>query len=135
MSADDIELFEEELNSSEQEEQQERVAIAEEEYDPEKPEELVPTAERDADSEDELDGEAESLGSQDSVDEDDEEDEEDDSIVSDKIEYACKDHKFCIGFSSEVDTMLLKVLKPRTEGAKERQAAIAEVLCDHYCKE
>jgi hypothetical protein len=127
-------LSQESLNSSEQEEQEQKVAIAEEEFDPSRPEDLKPALEAIEDEEDELESGAEELGSQDSTDESDDADKTDDSIVCDEVTYKCQDHEFCISYAKEVDEFLLRTLKAVTESARERRAALVEVLCDHYSK-
>jgi hypothetical protein len=134
--SDDECLSLEELNESEQEENAERVAAAEEEYDPSKPDELETAGEAAEADEQEQEADAIELGSQDSAAAADEDSEEtDDSIVNDEIEHACQDHDFCVSYALEVDAFLLRTLLATTENAKERQAAIAELLCDHFSKQ
>lgn len=125
----------EKLNSSEEAENAERVAQAEEEYDPERPAELATAGELAETDEQEAEATAIELGSQDSADKSDDGSESDDSIVCDEIEYFCKDHSLCVSYAAEVDAFLLKTLKAKTLEAKERQAALAEVLCDHFSRE
>lgn len=132
MSEDEIELFEEELGASEQEEEQERVAVAEEEYDPEKPEDLKTTFEKAAEQEEELEREAEDLGAEDSTSETHDSDEEDDSIVNDEIEPICKNHSKCIEVAKQVDEFVCARMQVRTEKPGTRRAFLAEVICDHY---
>lgn len=135
LSSDEILILSQEsLNSSEQEEEQQKLAIAEEEFDPSRPEDLTTAAEKAEASEDELEAGAEELGSEDSSDESDDADKTDDSIVDDEVRYACEDHDFCKEYAKEVDEFLLRTLKARTESARERKAALTEVLCDHYSK-
>lgn len=125
----------ESLNASEEEEELEKIAVAEEEFDPEQPEDLQCEAEKAEVEEDEAEACARDLGSQDSTDESDDADKTDDSIVNDEIEYECPDHTFCVEYAKEVDAFLLKTLNPVSESKRERCAALAEVLCDHYRKQ
>ena len=124
----------ESLNVSEQEEELEKIAEAEEEFDPEMPE-LETLADKARDEEDEAEADARDLGSEDSTSESDDADKSDDSIVNDEIEYECPDHTFCVEYAQEVDAFLLRTLKPISESKRERCAALAEVLCDHYRKQ
>ena len=124
----------ESLNVSEQEEELEKIAEAEEEFDPEMPE-LETFADKARDEEDEAEADARDLGSEDSTSESDDADKSDDSIVNDEIEYECPDHTFCVEYAQEVDAFLLRTLKPVSESKRERCAALAEVLCDHYRKQ
>ena len=124
----------EKLNESEEIELAEKVAEAEEEYDPDMPE-LETVAEKAAAEEDAAEQGAIELGSQDSADKSDEgSEEEDDSIVNDEIEYD-HDHDACLSYAKEVDAFLLRTLKPRTLSDAERQAAVADLLCEHFCRE
>lgn len=110
------------------------MAEAEEEFNPEQPEDLT-TAFAKAEAEEEAaEAEAVDLGAESETDESDDQDESDDSIVCDEIEYTCKDHNVCVKMAKTLDEQLLSILalKARTVSAKQRQAAIAEVLCDHY---
>lgn len=124
----------ESLNVSEQEEELEKIAEAEEEFDPEMPE-LETLADKARHEEDEAEADARDLGSEDSTSESDDADKSDDSIVNDEIEYECPDHTFCVEYAQEVDAFLLRTLKPVSETKRERCAALAEVLCDHYRKQ
>lgn len=124
----------ESLNSSEQEEEQQKLEIAEEEFDPSRPEDLATAVEKAEAEEEELEAGAEELGSEDSSGESDDEDKTDDSIVCDEVLYKCEDHEFCKEYAKEVDEFLLQTLKARTESSRERRAALTEVLCDHYSK-
>lgn len=124
----------ESLNVSEQEEELEKIAEAEEEFDPDMPE-LETLADKARDEEDEAEACARDLGSQDSTSKSDDADKSDDSIVNDEIEYECPDHTFCVEYAQEVDAFLLRTLKPVSESKRERCAALAEVLCDHYRKQ
>lgn len=124
-------LTQENLTLSEQEEADERVQLAEEPFDPEKPADLLTEVEkRDAiansdenatdvivTEEDSRDGESES----------------DDSIVNDEIEYSALEHEKMTAFAIAVDEFLLLTLDPKSASKRERRAAICEVLCDHYC--
>lgn len=123
----------ESLNESEMEEELQKQAEAEEEFDPENPE-LETLAEKAAAEEEAAEATAVDLGAESETGESDDQEESDDSIVCDEIEYTCKDHSVCVKVAKQVDESLLAVfaLKPRSEKAKVRQAAIAEVLCDHY---
>lgn len=134
---DEVILIEsqESLNLSEQEEAQQKLADAEEEFDPEQPEDLRAAGEKAESEEDEAEADARDLGSQDSTDESDDADKTDDSIVNDEIEYECPDHTFCVEYAQEVDAFLLRTLKALSESKRERCAALAEVLCDHYRKQ
>lgn len=124
----------ESLNVSEQEEELEKIAEAEEEFDPEMPE-LETLADKARDEEDEAEADARDLGSEDSTSESDDADKSDDSIVNDEIEYECPDHTFCVEYAQEVDAFLLRTLKTVSESKRERCAALAEILCDHYRKQ
>jgi hypothetical protein len=105
-----------------------------EEFDSDMPE-LETLADKARDEEDEAEACARDLGSQDSTSESDDADKSDDSIVNDVIEYECPDHTFCVEYAQEVDAFLLRTLKPVSESKRERCAALAEVLCDHYRKQ
>lgn len=124
----------ESLNESEIEEELQKVAEAEEEFDPKQPEDLTTVFQKAEAEEEDAERDAEDLGAESQTDESDDQDESDDSIVCDEIEYTCKDHNVCVKMAKTLDEQLLSVLslKARTSSAKQRQAAIAEVLCDHY---
>ena len=123
------------LCDSEKEEELQKLADAEEEYDIAEPENLTTAVAAAEADEADAEGEAEELGSQDSSDESDDADKTDDSIVNDEIVYNCEDHDFCVSFAKEVDEFFLRTLVSSGTGKKERCAAIAEVLCDHYRKQ
>ena len=129
LKSGEAELVAELLNESEEEELQAKIDDAEEPFDPEQPADLATTADKQAAAEDE-EGDGESINSENCTESGDEE-ESDDSIVNDKVEYLCKDHEFCVAYAKEVDAFLLRTLSART-GGRERQAALAEVLCDHF---
>lgn len=131
MSQSGDELEEEKLNSSEEEELQRKQDAAEEPFDPEKPHDLVPTTEQCLESEDEDEEGAVDINAESDRSSEDE-DESDDSIVCDVVESQCSDHEFFIEFSKKVDEYLLSVLISSGTQGKERRAAIAELLCDHY---
>jgi hypothetical protein len=120
------------LNSSEEEELAEKEAIVEEEFDPEHPEDLLAEPEKQ-----ELEDEEQEEGAEDikSDEADSRDDEEDDSIVcpDDQVEMECSEHGFCVEYAKEVDAFLLRTLHAKT-GPRERRAAIAEVLCDHFSR-
>lgn len=89
-----------------------------EEYDPENPEDLS-TKTAKADAEEDPSG--------------DEDEDEDDSIVNDEIEYTCADHAHCVSLAEKVDAFLLESCSALC-GRKERQVAIAEMICDNFTK-
>lgn len=138
MSQDNVELVSEnesleaeELSPSEEEELEQKRIEAEEPFNPEEPADLTTEAAKREESEDEQEAGAVDLNSENCASESSQSDETDDSIVCDEIEYQCKDHKKCVAYAAEVDSFLLRTLSSST-GKKERQAALAEVLCDHY---
>lgn len=131
LKSGEVELVAELLNESEEEELQAKIDDAEEPFDPEQPTDLATAGDKLADAEDE-EGSGESINSQNCAESGDE-DESDDSIVNDKIEYACKDHEFCVSYAKEVDAFLLRTLSAKT-GGRERRAALAEVLCDNFAR-
>jgi hypothetical protein len=139
MSQDEVEILSEsgeeleaeKLSPSEEEELEEKRAADEEEFDPTKPADLTTEADKRVESEDEQEAGAEDINSENCESESGDSDESDDSIVCDEIESACPDHKKCVAYAAEVDAFLLRTLLSAT-GKKERQAALAEVLCDHY---
>ncbi len=140
MSQDEVEILsegeeleQEKLSPSEEEELEQKRADAEEAYDPAQPEDLATEADKRVESEDEQEAGAEDINSENCASESGESDETDDSIVCDEIEFSCKDHKKCVAYAVEVDTFLLSTLLAKS-GKKERQAALAEVLCDHYAR-
>lgn len=70
--------------------------------------------------------------------EDDEEDKEDDDeddscVVADDapLEYECQKHMLCCTLAMEIDVLLCTRCEPRSKKT-ERQAALAEAICDHY---
>lgn len=125
-------LTQENLTMSEQEEAAEREAIAEEPFDPEKPEELLTEVKKRDAAENEDENATDLIVTEE--DSRDGESESDDSIVNDEVEYSALEHEFFTKFSTDVDEYLLVTLDPRTSSKRERRAALVEVLCDHYCK-
>lgn len=119
---------------SEEEEIEEKRAIAEEPYDPDHPEDLVPEGEKSSQPEEDEE-EGETLDSQDE-DSREEQDDEDDSIVvgDDVVDYDCKDHDLCIKAAKRVDELIMTMFAVKSD-QKERLSALVEVLCDHFwCK-
>lgn len=99
-----------------------------ESFDPENPEDLTTQNAKDAAEDDPSLGEA----SGDSG-EGGESDEDDSCVVSDEasLEYQCSDHDACIRLAKELDAFLVERCATRSKG-KERRAALAEVVCDHF---
>jgi hypothetical protein len=96
----------------------------EESFDPEKPEDLQ-TENAKVLAEDDP-----SLGEDEERSDDD--DEDDSCVVSDGNEdHECADHDKCVAFSQELDAFILKSRKA-VSGKRERRAALAEVICDHF---
>ena len=90
----------------------------EEEFDPEKPEDLKTET---AKAEDE--------------DEDEDDEDEDDSIVvpDDVEEQTCADHKKCVKLAEKLDHFIVSSTNfAGNSPRKECIAALSEVVCDHY---
>jgi hypothetical protein len=106
------------LNSSEEAERQEKKQIAEEEFDPERPEDLLAEPEKAAAAEDE-DEVSRNISSQSSegASKDEEPDSSDERFIDDssEAEALCENHAACVAFATDVDNFLLKVMHPVTK--------------------
>lgn len=119
----------EELDTSEEEELAEKEAVVEEEFDPEHPEDLPAEPEKQ-----ELEDEEQEEGAEEADSRDDEDDEDDSIVCADgEVEMECSEHGFCVEYAKEVDAFLLRTLHAKS-APRERRAAIAEVLCDHFSR-